>query len=304
MSAVAAAAGAALDQVLGEPPTPWHPVARFGPFMEAVERRTYADARRAGVGHAAIGIGVATAVGVALRRAVGAPVATALATLVCVAGRMLDDEAIAVADLLDRGLLIDARVRVSSLVGRSTTGLDAQQVSRAVIESVAENCVDAATAPIFWAAIGGAPAVLAYRAVNTMDAMVGYRNERYERFGWAAARLDDLANYVPARLSVLAVAATRPRAAARVLAVVRRDSPQHPSPNGGVIEAGFAAALDIGLGGVNRYGHEVEDRGALGDRRPPEPADVMRAVRLRRDVTTALTAVLVVGSLARTRRAR
>jgi adenosylcobinamide-phosphate synthase len=141
--------------------------------------------------------------------------------------------------------------------------------------------------------------VFAYRAVNTLDAMVGHRSERYEQFGWASARLDDLAGMIPARVSAGLVAIVRPHAAARVARAVRQDAPAHPSPNAGVAEAAFAAALGVRLGGTNRYGVRVEDRPRLGDGRPPQPADIRAAVRLSRDVTGALVALLVVPSVLR-----
>src|SRR5204863_6463621 len=124
-------------------------------------------------------------------------------------------------------------------VGRDPSELDESGVARAVVESVAENTVDAVVAPACWAAVFGAPGVLAHRAVNTLDAMVGHRSARYARFGWAAARLDDGAAWVPARLTAVLVALVRPRAARLVWQAVRRDAPAHPSPNAGVAEAAF-----------------------------------------------------------------
>ena len=165
-------------------------------------------------------------------------------------------------------------------------------MARAVVESVAENTVDAVVAPAWWAALGGAPGALGYRAVNTMDAMVGYRDDRYLHYGWASARLDDIAAFVPARLTAVLVAGVRPRAAPAIWWAVRTQAPSHPSPNAGVAEAAFAAALDIRLGGVNRYGHSIEDRPALGTGRGVEPSDIGRAVKLSDDVGHALAAVL------------
>src|SRR5262249_41107178 len=155
-----------------------------------------------------------------------------------------------------------------------------KEVARAAVESVAENTVDAVVAPALWAALAGAPGVLAYRAVNTLDAMVGHRSTRYARFGWASARLDDAANWVPARVTAALVAAARPARAAAIASAVRHQAPAHPSPNAGVAEAAFAAALGVRLGGRNAYGDRVELRPALGDGPPPAPADVARAVRL------------------------
>ena len=134
-------------------------------------------------------------------------------------------------------------------------------------------------------------------AVNTMDAMVGHRDERYQRYGWASARLDDAAAWAPARATAGLVAACRPRAAGQVWQTVRRDAAAHPSPNSGVAEAAFAAALGLRLGGESRYGDRVELRPALGMGRPPEAADIAAAVRLSHDVALMLAAVLVMADL-------
>jgi adenosylcobinamide-phosphate synthase len=189
-----------------------------------------------------------------------------------------------------------ARTRLPALVGRDPAELDEKEVVRAAVESVAENTVDAVVAPALWAAGLGARGALGYRAVNTLDAMVGHRSDRYERYGWASARLDDAASWGPARVTALLVAVVRPRTAAAVWRAVRDDAPAHPSPNAGVAEAAFAAALGLRLGGENRYGDRVELRPALGDGRPPEVEDVGRAVRLSADVTWALAAALAAAS--------
>jgi len=296
---VAAVAGAGADRLFGEPPLRWHPVARYGSLMERVERTTYADSRAAGAVHLTVGLTVGVGVGIALRRLLGSQAATAVATFACVAGKMLDDEALAIDAHLTADDLAGARGRLPSLVGRSTEQLDADEISRAVVESLAENCVDAVTASLVWAAVGGAPAVLAHRAVNTLDAMVGHRNERYGRFGWASARLDDVVNFVPARLTAFAVGVCRPSRATAIARAIRRDAPRHPSPNGGVVEAAFAAALDVRLGGVNQYGDVVEDRGTLGTGRAPQPSDIATAVALRRSCTLVVAALLGVVSLSR-----
>jgi adenosylcobinamide-phosphate synthase len=280
-----------LDRSFGEPPIDPHPVAVFGTAMDAVERRLWDDERRAGVGY--------TGVGLALGLTTGALVgSTAVATYVSSAGRMLNDTAMSISDALDRGDLAGARRRLPSLVGRDPTQLDRPEVVRAVVESVAENTVDAVVAPACWAAIGGAPAVLAHRAANTMDAMVGHRSSRYERFGWASARVDDLLSWLPARVTAALVVAARPSAARAVHVVVTRDARSHPSPNAGVAEAAFAAALGIRLGGRNRYGDRFEDRATLGHGRPPDVDDIARAVKLSDDVARVLVAVLVAASTA------
>jgi adenosylcobinamide-phosphate synthase len=145
-----------------------------------------------------------------------------------------------------------------------------------------------------WAAVAGGPGVLGYRAINTLDAMVGHRSRRYRRYGWASARLDDAAGWVPARLTAALVAFVRPGSAVQVWKSVRADAPRHPSPNAGVAEAAFAAALGLRLGGLNRYGERIELRPALGSGRPAEPADIDPAVRLASDVGKAMVVALLV----------
>lgn len=287
----AVAVGIVADRFLGEPPAAAHPVAGFGSLMQAVEDHLWDDRRGRGVTHAAIGVGVGLAGGRAIRSA-------ALATYLATAGRSLRDTATSIGDALAADDLDRARTLLPSLVGRSPEGLDAGEMARAVVESVAENTVDAVVAPALWAAVGGAPGVLAHRAVNTMDAMVGHRSARYRRYGTASAVLDDAMAWVPARATAVLVAAARPAAATHVLRTVRRDAPAHPSPNSGVAEAAFAAALGLQLGGESRYDDRVELRPALGDGRPAEPADVAAAVRLSRDVADLLAAGLAACSLA------
>jgi adenosylcobinamide-phosphate synthase len=280
-----AAAGIVIDRLLGEPPATLHPVAGFGRAMQVVEERLYADERAAGVAHALGGVALGALAGRTVR-------STAVATWSAVAGRSLGEAATRVGDALTTGDLDRARELLPALVGRDPSQLDAKEVARAVVESVAENTVDAVVAPALWAAVAGAPGALAHRAVNTMDAMVGYRDERYQRYGWAAARIDDAAAWVPARATAALVAACRPRAAALVWQTVRRDAGAHPSPNSGVAEAAFASALGLRLGGESRYGERVELRPALGTGRPPEASDIAAAVRLSHDVGLMLVAAL------------
>jgi adenosylcobinamide-phosphate synthase len=283
---LAVAAGLVVDRLLGEPPASVHPVRGFGIVMRRVEDRCWRDRRLAGGVHALVGACVGAAAGATVR-------STSAATWLAVGGHALWAAAGDVARALDTGDLDGARALLPALVGRDPTGLDEKEVARAVVESVAENTVDAIVTPVLWAAVAGAPGALAYRAVNTLDAVVGHRSPRYARYGWASARLDDVANVVPARLTAVLVAAVRPRAAGAVLTAVRRDAAAHPSPNAGVAEAAFAAALGLTLGGVNVYAGRVEDRPRLGEGPPAGPADIARAVRLSSDVTWALTAALV-----------
>ena len=189
-------------------------------------------------------------------------------------------------------------------MGRDPTQLDAVQIARACVESLAENTSDAVVAPLLWGAAAGIPGLLGYRAVNTLDAMVGHRSPRYLRFGWAAARLDDGANWLPARLAGVLTALAAPLVGGspgRARDTVRSDAGRHPSPNAGVVEAAFAGALDVRLGGVNVYAGEVEDRGTLGRGRTVVPADIARAARLARLVSAASALLAVVARLAVTR---
>jgi adenosylcobinamide-phosphate synthase len=278
------------DLVWGEPPIEPHPVALFGEGMGLVERLVYRPTRWAGAVHTALGTGAGLAAGCLVS-------STALATSLAVAHRGLAAAASGVADALAAEDLDLARGRLPALVGRDPSALGPDDVARAVVESVAENTVDAVVAPALWGAVAGAPGALGYRAVNTMDAMVGHRSERYREYGWASARLDDAANYVPARVTAALVAIVRPHACPIVWRTVRRDAPHHPSPNAGVAEAAFAAALGLRLGGPSRYGDRLEVRPALGCGRPPQGADIGPAVRLSRDVTIALALGLVAWGL-------
>lgn len=285
-----------IDRLVGEPPVRPHPVSIFGRLMRASEAHLWADRRLPGAAHAAFGIGVGAAVGALSHTTTGS-------TYLAVAGRALDEAAAQVESALLTDDLDRARELLPALVGRDPSGLDTGEIARATIESLAENTIDAVVAPALWAVVAGGPGALGYRAVNTLDAMVGHRTPRHERFGWASARLDDAANWVPARVGACLVTLVRPGAAPAVWRAVRDDAPGHPSPNGGVIEAAFAAALGLELGGPSRYGDRLEERPTLGDGKPAAPADITAARSLARDVGLALAAVLATAELV-ARRAR
>ncbi|MBZ0328983.1 adenosylcobinamide-phosphate synthase CbiB [Halomonas sp. ANAO-440] len=180
----------------------------------------------------------------------------------------LQDAARDVARPLVAGDLAGARRALGMIVGRDTATLDESEITRGAVETVAENSVDGVTAPLFWALLGGAPLALAYKAVNTLDSMVGYRNERYSDFGWASARLDDTANWVPARLTALAMwlaAFTIPGAGTRgALASTWREAPRHASPNSGWPEAMMANLMGVQVGGTNHYAGVASHRATLG----------------------------------------
>ncbi|MCK9821999.1 cobalamin biosynthesis protein [Nocardioides cavernae] len=285
------------DRRFGDPQR-WHPVAGFGRAAAAIEHRTYADSRARGVVHLVLLAGAATGGGLGQElRTRGHPVAhtlvTAAATWAVLGGTSLGREAMAVHWLLEKGDLPGARQRLTHLVGRDTSLLDEGEVSRATVESVAENTSDAVVAPLVWGALLGVPALLGYRAVNTLDAMVGHHGERYGRFGWASARFDDLLNLPGARLSGLLAAACAPTVGGSPAAALKawaRDARRHPSPNAGVVEAAFAGALGVRLGGRNHYAYGIEDRVLLGDGPPPTRDDIDRAVRLARHVGTGAVA--------------
>jgi len=277
--AVAAALGLLADRALGEPPTAVHPVARFGRVMAGLEHTVRGETGRcagriAGAGYAGAGAGLGWAAGCALGSSLPAGVA---ATWLVVAGRALGEEATAIGERLAADDLDGARRRLPALVGRDPDSLDAKGVARAVVESVAENTVDAVVAPACWAAALGAPGAGLYRAVNTLDAMVGYHGE-YEWLGKASARLDDALNWVPARLTawllIAAGALVRldARGAARVLA---RDGARTESPNAGRPMAAMAGLLRVELAKQDQY--------RLGDALEAlEPAHVGRAWRVAR----------------------
>jgi adenosylcobinamide-phosphate synthase len=291
-----------------------HPVAMFGRVATAMERLTYSDHRAAGAVHTGVLIGVLAGSGIvadvaAARRGPGWTAAlTAAATFVALGGTSLARTGADMARMVDGDDVDGARTLLPSLCGRDPAALDVAGLTRAALESVAENTSDAAVAPLWWGALGGVPGLLVYRGANTLDAMIGHRSPRYDRFGWAAARLDDVLNYPPARATGLLVAACAPVANGsprRALTAWRRDAAHHPSPNAGVAEAAFAGALGVRLGGPTQYAHRLEMRPTLGDGPIPEPADLRAGVRLSRAVQllAAMSAVAVSAACRSGRRA-
>lgn len=296
--AVGVLIGCLLDVVFGDPKR-GHPVALFGRAAAKLEQITYRDGRVAGAVHVGLLVGAVGLLGAALQRLPGRcwPVAaTATATWAALGGTSLARTGRQISDLLERDDVEAARRLLPSLCGRDPAQLGGPGLTRAALESVAENTADAQVVPLLWAASSGVPAVLGYRAINTLDSMIGYRSPRYLRFGWAAARLDDWANYVGARATAVLVVICAPVVGGSPRGAVRawrRDAARHPSPNAGVVEAAFAGALDVRLGGPTRYHHELQIRPTLGDGRSPKVADLRRAVVLSR-VVQAGAAVLAV----------
>ncbi len=287
-----------------------HPVAAFGACADRVHRAWYADATSRGVLSTAVLVGASAGLGLVAERAGRGPLAratmTGLATWAVLGGRSLHREAEAMSRLLQAGDSAGAGSRLPHLCGRDPAGLDVPDLARATVESVAENTCDAVVAPLFWGAVAGTPGLLAYRATNTLDAMVGHRSPRYARFGTAAARLDDAANFLPARLTGLLAAAFAGLvggSARTALRTMRRDGPHHPSPNAGRVEAAFAGALGVALGGRTVYAGRVEQRGPLGQGRTVQVADIARATRLANAVglAAALLAAAAAGARGRSR---
>jgi adenosylcobinamide-phosphate synthase len=221
---------------------------------------------------------------------------------VCISTRSLATEAEAVHRVLAEENLDDARARLGRIVGRDTERLTRHQIARATVETVAENLVDGVVAPLFFAALGGAPLAAAYRMVNTLDAMIGHRNERYRRFGSFAARIDDVANWIPARISVLFIAVAAQilcRRGGGVLSVAAADGRRHTSPNAGFPEAAFAGALQVKLGGPSRYGGKTVPKPFIGRGcGPVSRADILRARDLM--VLASLFAMVAMTGLATT----
>ncbi|MFB7735703.1 cobalamin biosynthesis protein [Streptomyces sp. NPDC056112] len=286
--AYGAAAGLLGDLLLGDPRR-GHPVAVFGRAAGAVERALWRDHRGWGALHTAVCVGgvlgsAALAASAARSSRTASVALTAAATWAVVGGTSLAREAREIGRALDAGDVEGARARLPHLCGRDPQALDADGIARAVVESVAENTSDAVVGALVWGAAAGVPGLLGFRAVNTLDAMVGHKSPRYRRYGWASARLDDLAGWPGARLTaaLAAVAGDDPRGAVRAW---RADAGRHPSPNAGPVEAAFAGALGVRLGGTLSYAGRVEHRPELnGNGRAVRPGDIERAVRLSRRV--------------------
>ncbi|MFI7021952.1 cobalamin biosynthesis protein [Micromonospora sp. NPDC049900] len=280
-------AGYALDAYFGDPRR-GHPVAGFGRAAAALERRLYRPHRLAGGTHTALCVGGPVLAGAALtyatrRQPLARAVLVAGGTFAVLGGQSLRREARTMGRALRGGDLPAARARLGHLCGRDPSTLDESELARATVESVAENTSDAVVAPLFWGAVAGLPGLLGYRAVNTLDAMVGHRNARYARFGTPAARLDDLLNLAPARLTGLLTVALAPAGKGdreRAWRVWRRDRADHPSPNAGQCESAMAGALGVRLGGRNVYFGRSEVRPFLGDGPRPEARHLPRAARI------------------------
>ncbi|TCL74085.1 adenosylcobinamide-phosphate synthase [Hydrogenispora ethanolica] len=305
--------GLGVDGLVGDPPRLPHPVVGLGWVIAGLERwlnrpgRSPLLLRWLGILTVGLVVGLAFGATLLLLEWLG-PVGwlywpvNAWLMGTTVARRGLQEAGSAIYRALRNGDLAAARAEAGKIVGRDTGGLGEAEVVRAGVESVAENTVDGIIAPLCYGLLGGTPLAMAYRAVNTLDSMLGYKNERFRHFGWAAARLDDLANYLPARLTgllLVAAAGLLGGAARQSWRIMRRDARKHPSPNGGWPEAAVAGALGIRLGGFNVYHGRTSFRAYLGNPdRPLEAEDLRRAVRLLNGATVlwlVLAAVIGLG---------
>jgi len=274
-----------LDTALGEPRWLWsrlpHPAVLMGRAVAALEARlNRGDQRKArGVFAVAVLVAGAGALGLGLAALPFGPLWQVLGAAILLAQRSLADHVQAVADAL-RLSVPDGRLMVARIVGRDTAAMDPPAVARGAIESAAENLSDGVVAPAFWFLVAGLPGILIYKAVNTADSMIGHRTPRYAQFGWAAARLDDVLNLIPARLTaaLIALVAWRPGA----VAVILRDAPRHRSPNAGWPEAAMAVALGIAVSGPRSYHGVMTDQPFVHPegRRDAGPNDIDAAVRI------------------------
>lgn len=282
-SAAVVPAAVLLDLLLGDPRWLPHPVVATGKlisFLEKLLRRAIPNERLGGVLLLLLTVGVTygLAWGIvrgakAIHPAAGVAV-SALLGWSCLAARSLHGESKLVADALQRGDLPEARWFLSRIVGRDTADLPEQEIWRGAVETVAENTSDGVIAPLLFLMVGGAPLALAYKAVNTLDSMVGYKNERYLRLGWASARFDDLVNLIPARLTGLLMALAAPLvglSGRNAWRIMLRDGRNHSSPNSGIPEAAAAGALGVRLGGTNVYFGRPVAKPTIGD--PLNPLD-------------------------------
>ncbi|MDG9780728.1 adenosylcobinamide-phosphate synthase CbiB [Metapseudomonas otitidis] len=285
-----------LDALFGEPRR-GHPLVLFGRWAERLERRFNPGGRgwrSHGVSAWLLAVLPPTVVVWLLADIPGLGwVVSVLALYAAVGLRSLNEHAEPVAQALEQGDLARARERVGYMVSRDTRELDDSAVARAATESVLENGSDAVFAALFWFAVAGAPGVVLYRLANTLDAMWGYRNARFERFGWAAARIDDLLNYIPARLVALTYAVLGKTALA--LQCWRQQAPLWDSPNAGPVMAAGAGALGVQLGGPAIYHGELHERPRLGEGEPACAADIQRGMDLVRQGVMLWVAVLIVG---------
>lgn len=298
-----------LDWFVGDPPDWPHPVKWMGTLIYKLDRILNRGSGKKAKGTAMVIVVLLTVGGIAIlvtsffyyiHPAAGIFMEAMLIST-AIAQKSLKEASLSVYDPLVTNNLEEAREKLSWIVGRDTERLDEPEIVRAAVETVAENTSDGITAPLFWAAIGGAPFALVYRAINTCDSMVGYKNEKYLEFGWASAKLDDLVNWLPSRLTSLCmIIMNRPMYTTRMSAwkMVRRDARKHPSPNSGWGEAAVAAIMGIQLGGINYYKGIVSKRATMGEELVPlEKNHMVAANKIVTATVPLFLAVLWLGGI-------
>ncbi len=298
-----------IDALLGDPRSKFHPVVLIGNLISVLEKILRRDFdspnQKIFKGSLLVGVVVSASFFVGLSIEIFTENIPSLAAQIfiqalvlsfMISPRTLSDAAREIYFLLERENLPRAREKVGWIVGRDTKNLNEAEIARATVETVAENTVDGIISPLFFFAVGGLPLAVAYRAINTMDSMLGYKNEKYFYFGRAAARLDDVANFIPARLTAIlfiCAAAILRLDYKNAFDMMRRDAAKHPSPNGGWAEATVAGALNIRLGGVNYYFGEPHFRAYMGD-----PNEILEAVHILGAIRMMYTATVLFLSFA------
>ena len=284
-----------LDLLLGDPSWLPHPVVGFGKMISFGEKQLNKGSHRMlkGALMAIFLIGFVFAITWFICYPLTSyfKLFTSILIFFCLAGTTLIREVREVFRAVDRSLE-EGRKQVARIVGRDTSELSAQEIRTAALETLAENLSDGVIAPLFWLAVGGAPAMMTYKMVNTLDSMIGYRTERYKDFGCWAARIDDIANYIPARLTALlmVLAAGKPQ----LIGFVWRNGRKHASPNSGYPEAALAGALDCRFGGPHYYFGEWFDKPYIGENaRELTTADMQKAVRINR-IAEILAIVIII----------
>lgn len=268
-----------IDRLIGDPKKWTHPVVWIGQLISALDKRLNKGAMRRGKGLVCVGVVLlATAsivggivyVSYQVHWIVGIGVEIVLVSL-ALAQKSLEEAAMRVYNALQKEDFPEAREKLGWIVGRDTAHLDESEIVRGVVETVSENTSDGVTAPLFYALLFGATGAWVYKAINTMDSMIAYKNERYGEFGFVAAKLDDIANFIPSRLTgLLILIGTKTAYGMPMQARLKRwfiDAKKHPSPNSGYLEAATALQLGIRLGGVNCYGGQSSFRAYMGDLR-------------------------------------
>lgn len=298
-----------LDLVIGDPPSWPHPVKGFGLLIALLDTRLNKGKHRKLKGLLMVLVVVIVALGAGTLtilcyqwHPVAGLIVEAILISTTIAQNNLAKAAMEVYRPLQAQDLSEARTKLSYIVGRETINLPEQEIVRGTIETVAENTSDGITAPLFWSFIGGAPLALVYRAVNTCDSMVGYRNERYQEFGWASARLDDVLNWIPARLTAfMMIVVKRPYISTtkRAWSILLRDARKHKSPNAGWVEAAGAALLGVQLGGTNVYHGKMSISPKLGNPMQPLAAiHILQTIRIMRRTILLFLLFLMIGGIA------